>query len=1124
MIDVLQWNIVTTYDDSWDVVGGGTTIITAGSTIIVKLDDTTWALSAWKNGSIELAEGPNLFFGYNGSATLATIAPFFQKCQGTTLRQVGTNNSYPYGTLGSNANNSECQIAPTCDLEIASNYVITPATGPGVPDGSIVGTGTSSNGLIKYSFDPDFEYGDPFPLFALPPLVDWTSINLSSEPMVWATGANPVCTVTHPTLLVPALSDMLSPGVMSFTPGVTYRYSFEFTVNAPLNQYVWIRVLVADTFHNIIASKILAKSNFATSLTTVLTGDFQFVGTAAMVYLGIKVEATGGSLDDFDVTVDSFSDNSGTPSGPGVEEELNFTGLLPGDYTIYAKDAAGCQDTISFTIPVTTTYGVRYRLEYRDKLRGTSYKLNRLDILQRAYDGEIEEICGGETPVKIRYEGDRDDPNVPIVASNATIELLVETSGQFNDMFLSDDRKYLVKHYIGSDFDSLQLYWTGYIVPEFHSEPYIFEPYPLTITASDGIGELKNKDFTDINENNFKGDMKSIKIISEALKKTGLELLILQGINVFDENMDEDGDPLDQAYVDSRIYYNKRTPVKSDVALKSIIDPFRAQIFQSKGVWWVIRLSDAVGTFPYRIFDFNGEYAVDVGAELDAELDVDLGGGLSPSGTINALFELDFPSAIHPEGKAMFARKTQLLTFVRNYGYFEIKHNLKKDGNLIDTGAFESEDIIQLASGNHTFKDWNVLIGQAGVKYGHETVVNGDSTGAFYFDFVSAFGNQVDTQLYSAAMPLDSVDGRIRLRFQYFVTPEYNVPYIRIAWTLKFRMVSDGTYRWLTYATNGAITYDFIEQKNDIYVTQYDKWDLFDLLTEIPSIGVADAFEISFFLHDHKGRDFEDITALKAFDPSTLSNPNGSRRMVAGLAGETNVYTAEYSVNDPEDLPKIVHPDSYNAGDGDHRWIWRLDKIINVSENSSLVRRMKFDNVSLAFYPLVQQPIHQYIDPPETLSYSEETDKLVIPNFTKEVMLGDMIRFDTTLTRNEKNLYRGYFRLEDGTPTQNWHRLGVDESKRLLQILLEDYRDQFKLPQRRLSGLKITTEVLHFVNCLRDNVDGTRYRPMTFEFDTKNAMYTPDMSGVLAGETGEPPLVVGEFDPEEFSDDFNTGE
>jgi hypothetical protein len=1097
IIDVLQWNIGTTYDGNWDVVGGGTTIITSGSTIIVKLDDTTGTLSAWKNGSIQLANGPNLFFGFNGSATLATVAPFYQYCEGTTLRQVGTTNSWPYGTLGSNANNSECQIAPTCDLEISSEYTITPASAPGVYDGAFSGSATSSNGLIKYSLDPDFEYGDPFPLNPIDPLSAWTVVNTSSEPMVWTTGATPLLTVTPPTTLSPAKSDWIGTA-MSFSVGVTYRYNFQFTVNSPTNQYLLMRVVIGDVFNNIVVQKAFQKSNFVTETTVVITGNFEFVGTAAMTRIAVMMEIPGSALGAITATIDSFEDESGTPADPGVQETLNFTGLPSGTHTIYAKDSVGCQDSVTFEIPITSSYGVKYRMgTFQDFVKESSKDI-LIDILERSYSGPIIEICGGAGPVKVKYEGDRDDPNAALIASDCEFELLVETDGDFDELFQGDDKKFRTNLYINGD-----LYHTDYIIPEFHSKPYIFEPYPVTITASDRLGELKNHDFLDDGDNRYKGDMKAIKIIAEILKKTGLELNIRCGINVFDSGMTEnpEDDPLDQAYVDSRIYYSaKKIPSKCDVVIKSILDPFRAQLFQSMGVYWIIRLSDAVGTFAYREFDSNGDYV--------------------SNSTFNPVLILGSPNTAGP--KVMFAQKSQLLTFVRNYGYFEITHNLGKDGNLIDTGLFEEEDIIELASGNKTFKDWNVLVGQGGVRYGHETVVNGDSTGAFYFDFTSSSGNQVDTQLYSVAVPINSSDGRIRFKFQYFVTPKYNMPYIRIAWTLKFRSSVDGTYRWLTYATNGAVTYDLVEQKNDIYVSSFDRWETFDLLADIPGTQPSDQFEISFFLHDHRGRDYASIADFKVFDPSTLSNPNGAKRMVVDEANETNVYTAEYSL-DAESLPEVVHPDDYDAGDGNHRWLWRLDKIVAISTNEGLVNRIKFDNVSLAFYPLILVPTTQYIDPPSTLSYSEETDENVSSNFEKPVILGDMIRFDETLERNEDNIYRGYFRLSDGTPTRYWHRSGVDEAKRLLQILLEDYVAQFSLPQKRLSGIKISNTDLHFVNCLEDYLDNTRYRPMTFTYDVKQGFYTPDMSGVAVGSGGEPPIINAAFD-NAFSNAFDSTE
>jgi hypothetical protein len=46
---------------------------------------------------------------------------------------------------------------------------------------------------------------------------------------------------------------------------------------------------------------------------------------------------------------------------------------------------------------------------------------------------------------------------------------------------------------------------------------------------------------------------------------------------------------------------------------------------------------------------------------------------------------------------------------------------------------------------------------------------------------------------------------------------------------------------------------------------------------------------------------------------------------------------------------------------------------------------------------------------------------------------------------------------------------------------------------------------------------------MTFEFDVKNATYTPDMAGVTAGEDGEPPYAPGAFDNQEFSTAFSIG-
>src|SRR5688572_7765350 len=423
--DVFVYKIITNYSGSWPSDMGSHTL-SADNFIHVLLDDVTETFVVKYQASPDeginilgtLSAGPNLFFGFDGAVQLLTAQEnYYQWCDGTVLNKTNVLNNFPYAFISFFPDALECVIAPTCDLQINSLYSTTVASGPATADGSLTISATSSNGTIKYSLDPDFDY------------------------------------------------------------------------------------------------------------------------------------ATAGQL-------------SGT-----------FSGLLPDTYTIYAKDAIGCMDDITIEIIITTEYGVKHRLEFVDTLDG-SKKSVRVDIEERAYVGPILDMCSsGESPVTVIYKGDRDDPSVALIPSNIILNVKVETNGQYNHLHQDDDRKHRVKMYIGDDSSSLEIYHVGYIVPEYHSEPYIFEPYDLSITSSDQLGELKNLDFLDINENKFKGDLKCIKVISEILKKTGLQLAIRCGINVFEENMDADpeDDPLDQVYVDSRIYYTgeRGAPDKCDVVIKS---------------------------------------------------------------------------------------------------------------------------------------------------------------------------------------------------------------------------------------------------------------------------------------------------------------------------------------------------------------------------------------------------------------------------------------------------------------------------------------------------------------------------------------------------------------------------
>src|SRR6185503_10688255 len=160
--------------------------------------------------------------------------------------------------------------------------------------------------------------------------------------------------------------------------------------------------------------------------------------------------------------------------------------------------------------------------------------------------------------------------------------------------------------------DGFTLEWTGYIIPQFNTKPDLLGPYYTTVTATDGLADLKNYDFLDTSGNDFTGEISAIRILSEMLGSTSLGINIRSCVNVFDANMDEtsNDDPLAQAFIKADIFYDgKDTPQDCEFVVKAILEPFGARLFQSNGVWWIERIEYSISTTKtYREFDFKGEY------------------------------------------------------------------------------------------------------------------------------------------------------------------------------------------------------------------------------------------------------------------------------------------------------------------------------------------------------------------------------------------------------------------------------------------------------------------------------------------------------------------------------------
>jgi hypothetical protein len=787
-----------------------------------------------------------------------------------------------------------------------------------------------------------------------------------------------------------------------------------------------------------------------------------------------------------------------------------FTSLYTNEYTVYARDEISCLDSITVTVPITTVYGVKYVMEYSD-IRHNSNN-SKIEILERAYEGSSTEICGGTSPFVLRYNTKADDKYNVINPSEADIEILTEVSEQFIELFTYDDRKYQVKFY-KDEGSGYNLKWLGFIVPQFYSEMYLEPPIITRVTASDNLALLEKELFLDLDGNVFRGELSKMETISAILKKTGLELSIRSCDNIFETTMAVTAadDPLPQSYVDSRIFYgDKKAPDKCSDVIKKQIGVKGARIYQSLGYWWIVRTEQSVGTLDYREFNHNGIY--------------------SSNGTFNTLKYLDVPSNINGTTTLCWRDKSQILQLLPNYGRFEITQDLGRDNNMIDSGSFEAEYVKMTENGSAFFDDWNFQIGQAGIRYGYEVVNNGNSVGAFYADFDVVNSASADNILYSKPFRVSS-SGKVTLKFQVFVSPNVKVEYTRIGYKVKLTNPDTLGVTYLfnvggggSFIDDGAGVDDWNDSGyiNDLYVDRYNAWQTFESSFTVPGGPVGQDMEISFHFHDHASADTSGVSGNfdELRDINTSSRLQKIRRKYhldtdAGIIGAYELQPSPST--ESESVPDLIEPDDYGALNQSR---WKLLSAYSVGV-LGWVNKILIDEVSLSEKVFITDPLAgtALVDPPPTIEFFQTTNDFNFVTQAFTTYLGDLPED----IPNADSIYRGYIRLSDGTPSVKWTRKGAGEEKYLNQIVLEDYIAQTANTTRKLSGALLTDWHYAFIHTLNNHVDNRKFINGMYELDDKQCSCRVDLLEVVVGGDGFPPPMFGEFNPDEFSSDYNIG-
>ena len=213
------------------------------------------------------------------------------------------------------------------------------------------------------------------------------------------------------------------------------------------------------------------------------------------------------------------------------------------------------------------SYGLKYRLSF-DSVSGTPCEIN---ILEAGYEGPVEKRNLGSAPVLKMDDGE--------AVRGTSLELSIETcfDGDLREFYTTDRKKFRVEVY-----RSGVLFWSGHILPELYSEPYISVPFDVSVTASDGLGLLKNIPF------GLSGKRSVFDVIKYCCEQTGLVLNYVFASKLLATGMSGVASVYTQAFVDCNAFDD----ADCYEALEKVLITFGSYIKQKDCKWHVLRYTD----------------------------------------------------------------------------------------------------------------------------------------------------------------------------------------------------------------------------------------------------------------------------------------------------------------------------------------------------------------------------------------------------------------------------------------------------------------------------------------------------------------------------------------------------
>lgn len=864
-----------------------------------------------------------------------------------------------------------------------------------------------------------------------------------------------------------------------------------------------------------------------------LSGVPNVIGASAELTGDGSIEITATSTNTIEYKIGSdFIYGDGTGQATGL-----FENLYPGTYRIFIRDSVNCSKSVEVTVPVSFDYGPVFRLEY-DDINGWRTKV---DLTKRSYVGAVTDVCGGDVPFELSLRGEgSQDKFEAILSSEATLNLLSDTEGKYQELYTNDPNLYRIEYYkdTGSGYE---LKWVGKVLPQIYQEQYRLKSI-VSIRATDSLPELNDFYLIQEDRQTYYGTIKLIKLLSFCLSWTRLNLNITVACNLYATTMDQTAadDPFDQAYCDFEAFYLKDRNPDLLFVLRSILEPFGCKIVQWGQSWWIIRVEECIDSFDYRVFDSNGDYV--------------------SNGTFDPIVDINYPSL---NDAVAFSDYDQNLEIRPGYGLVKVNYRLGLKPNVLKNGDFRlttqyfpqedtftaqiNKDGWQLVSPDYVlsegyeFTERNAVVGSGGnvayvISAGEQLLYNTAAGTAYiqsdaYFIKMGTNNGLKFSFRYKILKPSVAFNG---------VGLSVDVPYIKFRVRVKYGsnyLLSDG---------NWSSSENILE----FLVTEFNKYTESEIVASQPLSGspsLGDYLDIRIYHAYAWYAQFDSLTNLRAFD--TYDSGGAQQLIPTGYKTElrddytpptSHIYYYELEENtDAESGYAIVRPDDYNAGTNPRQWILKKKLSVGGIDGTNTFT-MALDRAAMTF-------LTDGNDPYDFILRSVQAEGNNRSILEKELILGSNgniivteanfglgnfgfaigsgftsegggITIVTTNAISYETIYAGWLRDSSGVGYESWARDGVTESDKLHGIWLRQYAAQYNRSWRLLRGsFKAMSTFFGLINVAREVNDNNRiYLPIALTLNDLRCTYNVELlelnnSVTAAGSdgSGEAPFSSG---------------